>query len=424
MKKVFQGFFRLLMRILGFIRREIFVRPIISYRQRSILKRVQLKRKKNKCINVAFIVQFPEMWNSIKSICDDMLQDNRFKVTIICVPKFLQKTVFQPQIKFHKENDAKIFLEKNGYEAIDAKDKNGAWIKYKKLKSDFVFVQRPYNLHLPKKLRFNILSKTSLICYTPYGYPLSKSALVKTTMNYFFLKYATYYFSFDKTQLNYFNENKFLKSSRGIKISNSARMDLLQKPNKENIHIVRTVLWTPRWYIGDGSNGKSNFLNYKNALLDYFENKPEMKLIIRPHPLMFENFVRVGAMTQNEVDGFISDISKKSNICLDNEPDYHKSFNDSDVLISDFSSLLYEFILTGKPVLYCGETNDFNEIANLISTGFYNVDNCVSLVNQLELLRKHKDVLLDKRFDIIDTQINNNTKVSQEIVNFLLKGRE
>lgn len=420
MKKSIISLIRFPLRIISFAKRELFEKPVLRHRQRTITKRIRLKQKKNQKIRISFIVQFPEMWNSIKSICDDALLDKRFDVKIICVPKFLQKSVYEKKIKFYEQNAAQEFLEQLGYKVIDARNNDGSWIKYKRFRSDYVFVQRPYNLHLPKNLRFNVLSKYSLICYTPYGYPLSKNALLKTTINYYFLKYATYYFSFDKIQLAYFNKNKFLKSSRGIEISNSARIDLLEEPLEEKKQTIHNVLWTPRWYVGNGPNGKSNFLKYKDTILDYIKKNPEMNLIIRPHPLMFENLVRVGAMTQNEVDNFKNDIFKAQNICLDNKLDYLESFSNADVLVSDFSSLLYEFILTGKPVLYCGETNDFNEIANQISSGFYNVDDALSLISRLDLLKKGNDDLFSKRFSIIDSQISKKSKISQEILNLLL----
>lgn len=420
MKNIIISLLQFIVRIFNFIKRELCEKPFLIHRQRTIAKRIRLKRKKGEKICVLFIVQFPEMWNSLKSICDDALRDGRFDVKIICVPKFLQKSVYEKETKFYKQNAAKDFLEKLGYKVIDARNNNGSLIKYKKYKSDYVFIQRPYNLHLPKNLRFNVLSKQSLICYTPYGYPLSKNALLKTTINYYLLKYATYFFSFDKTQLAYFNENKFTKFSRGIEISNSARVDLLDNPLKEKKQTICTVLWTPRWYIGNGPNGKSNFLKFKDTLVDYIKKNPQMNLIIRPHPLMFENIVRVGAMTQSELDNFKSDIFQTPNIYFDNEIDYSYSFNNADVLISDFSSLLYEFILTGKPIIYCGESSDFNEIANLISSGFYNASDSQSLIYRLDLLRKGSDDLFETRLNIIDTQMSKKNKISQEIIDYLL----
>ena len=33
-------------------------------------------------------------------------------------------------------------------------------------------------------------------------------------------------------------------------------------------------------------------------MLRYFADRPDFELVIRPHPLMFTNFVRLGAMTE------------------------------------------------------------------------------------------------------------------------------
>ena len=45
------------------------------------------KISKGKKIKVLFIAQFPEMWNSVKSLYEFLLADNRFQTCIYAVPK-------------------------------------------------------------------------------------------------------------------------------------------------------------------------------------------------------------------------------------------------------------------------------------------------------------------------------------------------
>lgn len=54
----------------------------------------------------------------------------------------------------------------------------------------------------------------------------------------------------------------------------------------------KTFLWIPRWTTPADDNEKSTFLMYKDFLLNYFSNNAELSLIIRPHPLMFDNYIK------------------------------------------------------------------------------------------------------------------------------------
>ena len=102
---------------------------------------------------------------------------------------------------------------------------------------------------------------------------------------------------------------------------------------------------------------------------------------------MFKNFVETGVMTQDNVNRLIQRVNDISNISWDKNYDYLVSFRTADVLISDFSSLVIEFYITNKPIIYCGEnTNAFNSIGEMMSEGLYHVSNKEELVCQIDYL--------------------------------------
>ena len=49
------------------------------------------------------------------------------------------------------------------------------------------------------------------------------------------------------------------------------------------------IIWAPRWTI-DTQLGGSNFLTYKDNIVDYVEKDKKRSLVFRPHPLTFKNF--------------------------------------------------------------------------------------------------------------------------------------
>lgn len=90
---------------------------------------------------------------------------------------------------------------------------------------------------------------------------------------------------------------------------------------------------------------------YLKELMSIFIDNKECSLIWRPHPLsraMLEGRFR-------ECLGFFNDMEEKincsSNCIMDNTDDYMIAFQHSDALISTYSSLINEYMVTGKPVM-------------------------------------------------------------------------
>ena len=73
--------------------------------------------------------------------------------------------------------------------------------------------------------------------------------------------------------------------------------------SNNNSTFRKKVLWTPRWST-DPYIGGSNFFKYKDVILGLARKKKDILFILRPHPLMFDNFVKTSEMTETEVIEF------------------------------------------------------------------------------------------------------------------------
>ena len=110
------------------------------------------------------------------------------------------------------------------------------------------------------------------------------------------------------------------------------------------------VLWNPHYSIGAG--GWSTFNRYASQVLDYFAARDDVCLILRPHFRLFRDLRLMGERGRAIVE-YVEKVSgENENIVIDLDPDYRAAFCQADVLVSDLSSLLTEFFVTGKPVLY------------------------------------------------------------------------
>ena len=85
------------------------------------------------------------------------------------------------------------------------------------------------------------------------------------------------------------------------------------------------------------------------------------------------------------------------NANIDNSKKYLEVFYSSDFIISDMSSILVDYFLTEKPIIYCHKTNQFNEFGSKIAEGFYWVHNWEELKRTIEMLKNGDDPLKEKR---------------------------
>jgi CDP-glycerol glycerophosphotransferase (TagB/SpsB family) len=90
-------------------------------------------------------------------------------------------------------------------------------------------------------------------------------------------------------------------------------------------------------------------------------------------------------------------------MAIDRSGDYQSTFLTSDVLVSDTSSMLIEYLLTEKPIVYTHRIDLFNELGRSLSEGFYWARNATELTSTLEMLIAGKDPLRDKRKQLIKT---------------------
>jgi CDP-glycerol glycerophosphotransferase (TagB/SpsB family) len=194
--------------------------------------------------------------------------------------------------------------------------------------------------------------------------------------------------------------------------------------NKFNSNDKHTILWLPRWTEGKFINGQkeSHFLKYYKQFIEYANKNPDMNLIIRPHPLMFGNFVDKGIMSQDEVDVFKRTCRESHNIELDESKDYFASFGKAGILVADYTSLIAEYFVTGNPVIYCDDVDGLSTEAHLMDSAFYHADNFEQVKENIEKLCNGVDSLVSLREKVRKEIIPANAGyVGVEIINTIIQ---
>ena len=368
-------------------------------------------------INLVFFVHLPQVWNSLKTICEAAINDKKFNVYILtfdslsneCYDFFYQeyKNTKCCIIKYQTQQD------------------------FENLKADYVFYQVPY-LHFYPNVNHEIVFANCKVCYMHYGMLLFAGEIEKSVIggDYFFSKASVIFAE------NNFSAKKYLQyhPKSNIIVSGYPRFDLIKpdniefekkwchklfsfftKHNRKNIkdylkssrnqnesqlktNKQLNIIWTPRWEIFSGT---CHFFDYKDLLVDYVKQNDNTSFLFRPHPLALKNYVNSQEISQENLDNYLKNFENNSRIKIDRELDYLQQFYNSDVLITDMTSLIAEYFITEKPIIYCNKNNVFNDFGLEISKGLYWVNNWQELQNAIKMIKTGQDPLLETRKQII-----------------------
>ena len=203
--------------------------------------------------------------------------------------------------------------------------------------------------------------------------------------------------NYDKT-FNYHEAPETLDYNK-IKDMGFPLFDTLKYDKSLNSSNLIKVLWTPRW-TDDDYLGGSTFLDYKDKILDLTGNK-KVKLILRPHPLAFDKAMRDQEMTKAEVDAYRIKVME-SGASFDENAMIEETFVDTDLLVTDFSSVIISFFLSGRPIIYCAKFDiDTTDIFRRILDVTYKAPDWNEVLQLVENISEGRDPLKEKREALI-----------------------
>lgn len=361
----------------------------------SIDTRLKLKKLLGEKVRVLFICHRPEVWNSLKIVYEAFLADPAFEVTILAIPNKKQL----PQKEFsHEEYESEGAEEFwKGANCIEGYDyQKDEWIDPRDLYPDYVFLQQPYNITRPAKYKSWILSKYAKLCYVTYVYGVFGEEALAGFHPEDFLTSTSFYFAPDSLHYEYICQrlktmNNFFTRSY---MTGFPRFDLSLENGGEKERGGFRALWTPRWSTCEGN---SFFFAYKDLMLSYCDEHPSFSLTFRPHPQSFLEWNATGEMKEEEAAVYKKEYEKRENAQIDTNKDYLASFQETDCFITDLTSLMVEYLLTGKPIIYCHRVDGFSEIGRKLARGYYWVRNWEELVKTLDMLRSGEDPLKEER---------------------------
>ena len=390
----------------------------------------EIKKQKNEKIHVVFVCHRGALWNSLKTVFEACNSDDAFKVTIVTIPNKKQL----PKVGLcHEEyvtEGAEEYFRDYPCQVIQGYDyENKSLFDLKSLRPDYVFFQTAYDICRPPEYKSDVVSLYARLAYVHYGMPFMGGMIAEESFPKNFLANTYFHFAeFKEMQKYYVNRvpENAIHRHNNIVLTGYPKLDGVERyrgcesvswkqPKEKGLF---RVMWTPRWNTGEGN---CTFFELKDSLPKYIAENEDMELLFRPHPQAFSEFISKGEMSEKEVEEYKAIFDENDHLGMDSQADYLPSFYSSDVLVTDESSIMPEYFLTGKPIVFTYKKTNLNEFATKLSKGFYWAKNIDEVKIHLENLKQGIDPLKEIRDELIRTEFYMPKEGSGFVIKELLK---
>ena len=365
--------------------------------------RLKLKAINKGKVNVVFVCHRPAVWESLHSVYDALKADGMFNVYIVAIPNKKELPNLWLNHEIYESEGAEEFWKSygciNGYN-YDTKE----WFDLSKLEPDYVFFQQPYNITRCEAYKSWNVAQYAKICYLNYFSPVNFGELYDECTPSDFLRDVSYYFTQNKID-HEFIINRYKRIG-----FHDTKCVMTGYPRYDNLSQIRhssdiwadkahnrfRLIWTPRWTTNEGN---CHFFDFKDKLIDFCLNN-DVELVFRPHPQAFKEWESTSEFTTEEQLKLRKKFNNIQTLHIDESKNYLEMFYSSDCLISDPSSVIYDYFLTLNPIIYCTGTKEHDK-ADLLHDGLYNVTTWNQVESVLKNLIRKKDTLKSEREKIV-----------------------
>lgn len=381
---------------------------------------------------------------AIKKLAEKIFQSSRYpnkKILLESVPDLSCQTypVFQEMLRRGLNKEYKLIwlvTDKNDYR--DVHIKNVKFMNYEP-RNAFEKAQRIYTLCTARAMLYanryigKIFDK-QLMVYLKHG-TVIKSRLKHRNPNAHndsdaCVSISPFFTQFDVKELDGLTEDKFIYTG------NPRNDYLFEKRNYINdiypeADFKKVILWMPTFRKTDNDNRIDSFFDFPLEIpclyteedckrLNEVLVKENILLILKPHP--GQKLTEIKKLNLSNFVTLYNDEFSEKNVQL------YQFIGSTDALITDYSSIYYDYLLTGKPI---GLTvDDFEEYSKTTGFVFENVFdyiigehilNCDDFITFVKNVSENKDELKEKREELIPLfHAHRDNKSAERVLDFIV----
>lgn len=391
-------------------------------------------------IKIVFLPYKASMWTAMESIWKAAMQDETCEAKVVVIPYDILGSEGEREKEVYEADKFPDYVPIVDYKEYPLEEE----------KPDIVIIHNPYDetntlTRVPEKYySYNIKPHTNCLVYSPYhtiggfvkgatdGFIEPQAALVadKVVVQSEFVKqiYLSYGFEAEKI-LAYGSPKADAIATMGDEwsIPNEWKKKL---EGKKKVFLLNTH-WA---YFMKGKanekNGKRDFaVRFHEEFMQAMEErKEEVGLIWRPHPLMFDAGNQRAKECMPYIEALIERMEQSDFAVVDKTDDYRYAFYASDAMVTTYSSLLNEYLITGKPVMIfqTKPTDEAGEASPIDHRSCYfrfPKDRGVPFSQFIDMVLKGEDAKYDERMEILRNKsfANMDGTAGEKIYNHLIK---
>lgn len=299
-------------------------------------------------VRVVFFAELGGKWDSMNSVYQYMREDPRFDPVVVLTPIY---RAVQANGETKTEVIYEDYLTKLGIPFLN-------YWEYDPNRDcpELAFTSQPYeSVTLPEFWAQNIAKYTRLV-YLPYFIPHmmyfgSRNALCGMPVHFYAWRIAGSSEQFARYFAWYSRRH-----GENLMVTGIPKMDYVVHLKQYPCEIPsawhpklqgRTVILWNTWFDGNASS-----LELLEQMLPWFAAHEEFALIWRPHPMSRAVMKLHEPEQYHRLENMMEQVQAGCNMVLDTEAEYGPAFVCSHAQISDFSSMMVQYLLMDKPLLW------------------------------------------------------------------------
>ncbi len=311
---------------------------------------------------LVFMPYKASMWTSLESIWKAASEDENCEALVLPIPYFeIGKHIKEVHMEYEGDKFPK-YVPITDWKTFSLED----------AMPDAIFIHNPYDdgnnlttIH-PNYYSDVLKQYTDCLVYVPY---FTMGSYIKGRSDFHYINkgtqnadkvivqsdfvkeiYQSYGYSLDKLIVT--GSPKTDAVVNRLKDKFEYPKEWISKLEGKKVFLLNTHLsYFPTAYLNREKYGYDYAQRYHEQILKVVLENQEYGLIWRPHPLLFSMANNNFPECVEYAEKLAKRIENAPNCVLDQSTDYMMAFSRSDALISTYSSLVNEYLITGKPVM-------------------------------------------------------------------------